>query len=164
MREAQTLSAQASKSLNSRNYAAARDSVELAMKATDAALAMFGVPLVSDFRVVATYRELANVEGWQDYMGVTVKAPGKTISKVVIGVAGRETANAGEPRGFRREPALAITELAIYTLQEPSGVYSSGWGNLVNGIIVCKLDPAMAKDETFAVSFQPRVPAVRSFS
>ena len=27
------------------------------------------------------------------------------------------------------EPAVPITKLAIYTLQEPSGEYSSGWGN-----------------------------------
>ena len=163
VREAQTLSAQASKQLNSRSYAPARASVELAMKATDAALAMFGVPLASDFRVVGTYRELANIQGWEQYMGLTVKAPGKTISKVVIGLAGRETANAAEPRGFRRAPSLAITELAVYTLQEPSGVYSSGWGKIVDGVIVRKLDPTMAKDETFAISFQPRVPAGTKF-
>ncbi len=161
--EAQTLTAQASKSLNSKNYTATRSSVDLAMKATDVALRMFGVPLASDFRVAATYRELANIAGWEQYMGVTVKAPGKTISKVVIGLAGRETANAAEARGFRRAPSLPITELAVYTLQEPSGVYSSGWGKIIDGIIVCKLDPTMAKDETFAISFQPRVPAGTKF-
>jgi hypothetical protein len=163
VREAQTQSAQASKSLNSRNYAAARKSVDLAMDATDAALAMFGVPLASDFRVVATFRELGKVQGWEDYIGLYAKAPGMTISKVVIGLAGRETANAAEARGFRRAPSLPITKLAIYTLQEPSGEYSSGWGNIVNGVIVCKLDPTMAKDETFAISFQPRVPAGTKF-
>ena len=164
VREAQTLSAQASKQLNSRSYAPARASVELAMKATDAALAMFGVP--PSERLPGwwgPYRELANIQGWEQYMGLTVKAPGKTISKVVIGLAGRETANAAEPRGFRRAPSLAITELAVYTLQEPSGVYSSGWGKIVDGVIVCKLDPTMAKDETFAISFQPRVPAGTKF-
>jgi len=163
VKEAQTLSAQASKSLSSKNYTAARGSVDLAMKASDAALALFGVPLASDFRVAATYRELANIQGWEQYMGLTVKAPGKTISKVVIGLAGRETANAAEARGFRRAPSLPITELAVYTLQEPSGVYSSGWGKIVDGVIVCKLDPTMAKDETFAISFQPRVPTGTKF-
>ena len=50
--EAQTLSAQASKSLSSRNYVAARKTIDLAMDATDDALGKFGVPLASDFRVV----------------------------------------------------------------------------------------------------------------
>ena len=149
--------------MNGRSYQTARKSVGLAMGATDAALAMFGVPLASDFRVVASFRELGRVEGWEDYIGLYAKAPGKTISKVVIGLAGRETANAAEARGFKRTPELAITKLAIYTLQEPSGEYSSGWGNIVNGVIVCKLDPTMAKDETFSISFQPRVPAGTKF-
>ena len=54
-------------------------------------------------------------------------------------------------------PSLPITKLAIYTLQQPSGAYSSGWGKLVNGIIVCDLKPTMGKDETFSISFAPRV-------
>ena len=156
--EAQTLSAQASKVLNSRNYVTARKTIGLAMGATDKALGKFGVPLASDFRVVGTFRDLGRVESWESYVGVTAKAPGVAISKVVIGVAGRETANASEPGGLRRAPSLPITELAIYTLQQPSGEYSSGWGKLVNGVIVCNLNPVMAKDETFAISFQPRVP------
>jgi hypothetical protein len=163
LREAQTLTAQASKYLNSKNYPTARKTVGLAMGATDAALRMFGVPLASDFRVVAGFRELGKVQGWEDYIGLNAKAPGMTISKVVIGLAGRETANAAESGGFRRAPSLAITKLAIYTLQKPSGEYSSGWGNIVKGVIVCKLDPTMAKDETFAISFQPRVPAGTKF-
>ena len=113
--------------------------------------------------MVGTYRELANIQGWEQYMGLTVKAPGKTISKVVIGLAGRETANAAEPRGFRRAPSLAITARGLHA-PEPSGVYSSGWGKIVDGVIVCKLDPTMAKDETFAISFQPPgVPAGTKF-
>jgi hypothetical protein len=156
--EAQKLTAQASKQLNSRNYAAARKTIDLAMDATDDALKQFGVPLASDFRVVGTFRDLGRVESWENYVGITAKAPGVAISKVVIGVAGREAANASEPGGLRRAPTLPITELAIYTLQEPSGEYSSGWGKLVNGVIVCNLNPVMAKDETFAISFQPRVP------
>jgi hypothetical protein len=156
--EAQTLSAQASKYLGSRNYVTARKTIDLAMDATDKALGKFGVPLASDFRVVGTFRDLGRVESWENYVGITAKAPGVAISKVVIGIAGRETANASEPGGLRRAPSLPITNLAIYTLQEPSGEYSSGWGKLVNGVIVCNLNPLMAKDETFAISFQPRVP------
>jgi hypothetical protein len=163
LRDAQTLTAQASKYLTSKNYPTARKTVGLAMGATDAALRMFGVPLASDFRVVAGFRELGKVQGWEDYIGLNAKAPGTKISKVVIGLAGRETANAAESGGFRRAPSLAITKLAIYTLQKPSGEYSSGWGNIVNGVIVCKLDPTMAKDETFAISFQPRVPPGTKF-
>jgi len=156
--EAQTLGAQASKYLSTRKYVPARKAVGLAMDATDDALRKFGVPLASDFRVVGTFRDLGRVESWENYVGITAKAPGVAISKVVIGIAGRETANASEPGGLRRAPSLPITNLAIYTLQEPSGEYSSGWGKLVNGVIVCNLNPIMAKDETFAISFQPRVP------
>jgi hypothetical protein len=161
--EAQTLSAQASKYLSSRNYPTARKTIDLAMDATDDALGKFGVPLASDFRVIGTYRDLGRVESWENYVGVTAKAPGVAISKIVIGLAGRETANASEPGGLRRPPSLPITELAIYTLQQPSGEYSSGWGKLVNGVIVCNLNPVMAKDETFAISFQPRVPPGTKF-
>jgi hypothetical protein len=161
--EAQTLSAQASKYLSSRKYATARKTVDLAMDATDDALRKFGIPLASDFRVIASFRDLAKVQSWEAYVGLTAKAPGVAISKIVVGLAGRETANASEPGGLRRAPSMPITNLAIYTLQEPSGVYSSGWGKLVNGIIVCNLNPVMDKDETFAISFQPRVPAGTKF-
>lgn len=156
--EAQRLTAQASKELSGRKYAPARKTIDLAMDATDDALKQFGVPLASDFKVVATYTELESVTGWEQYMGVTAKAPGVAISKVVVGLAGRETATATETGALPRAPATPITVLAIYTLQEPSGVYSSGWGKLVNGIIICNLNPVMDKDETFAIRFQPRVP------
>ncbi len=161
--EAQKLVAQASKQLSSRSNASARKTIDLAMDATDDALKQFGVPLANDFRVVGTYRELAGVAGWEGYMALTAKAPGVAISKVVIGVVGRETANASETGGLRRAPSMPITDLAIYTLQEPSGVYSSGWGKLVNGIIVCNLNPVMDKDETFAINFKPRVPPGTKF-
>jgi hypothetical protein len=163
LREATTLSAQASKYLRSGSYDAARRGIDLAIDAKDAALAKFGVPLASEFKVVGGYRELANIQGWEEYLGLTAKAPGTAISKVVIGLAGRETANAAEPKGRKGTPSLPITKLAIYTLQEPSGVYRSGWGKLVNGIIVCDLKPTMDKDETFAISFGPRVAAGTKF-
>jgi hypothetical protein len=149
--------AQASKDVRKGGYERARKDVDLAIDATDDALAKFGVPLASEFKVIGGYRELANIEGWEEYLGLTAKAPGTSISKVVIGLAGRETANAAEPGGRRAAPPLPIEKIAIYTLQEPSGVYSSGWGKIVNGIIVCDLKPTMDKDETFAISFGPRV-------
>jgi hypothetical protein len=161
--EAQKLTAQASKELSGRKYAPARKTIDLAMDATDDALKQFGVPLASDFRVVGTYRELEGVSGWEGYMALTAKAPGSAISKVVVGLAGRETATATETGALPRAPAMPITALAIYTLQEPSGVYSSGWGKLVNGIIICNLNPVMDKDETFAISFKPRVPPGTKF-
>ncbi len=155
--EATTLAARAAKDVRNGDYAGGRANVDLAIDANDAALARFGVPLASEFKVAGGYRELGNIQGWEEYLGVTVKAPGTAISKVVIGLAGRETANAAEPRGRKGTPSLPITKLAIYTLQEPSGAYSSGWGKLVNGIIVCDLKPTMGKDETFSISFAPRV-------
>ena len=155
--------AQASKDVRKGGYERARKDVDLAIDATDDALAKFGVPLASEFKVIGGYRELANIEGWEEYLGLTAKAPGTSISKVIIGVAGRETANAAEPGGRRAAPTLPIQKIAIYTLQEPSGVYSSGWGKIVNGIIVCDLKPTMDKDETFAISFGPRVASGTKF-
>jgi hypothetical protein len=150
-------SAQASKEIKRSNYGGARKNLDLAIDAISDALARFGVPLANEFKVLSSYRELANIQGWEEYLGLAANAPGVAISKVVIGIAGRETANAAEPGGRRGTPSLPITKLAIYTLQEPSGEYSSGWGKIVNGIIVCDLKPAMDKDETFAIAFQPRV-------
>jgi hypothetical protein len=161
--EAQKLTAQASKYLSSRTYAKALTTIDLAMDATDDALKTFGVPLANDFKVVASYQELKSVSGWDQYMGLTFKAPGVAISKVVIGLAGRETANASETGGLPRAPSIQITALAVYTLQAPSGVYSSGWGKLVNGIIICNLNPVMDTDESFAIRFQPRVPPGTKF-
>ena len=163
VREALTLDGQAAKALGSKSYAAATKSLESAMGATKEAMKMFGVPLGSDFRVVASFRPLGKVQGWEGYIGLQAKAPGVTISQVVIGLAGRETANAAEPGGLRRAPSMPVTKLAIYTLQKPSGEYNSGWGKIVNGVIVCKLDPTMAKDETFAINFQPILPPGTKF-
>lgn len=163
VQEAQTLDSQAARALSSKGYDTVRKNLGLAMGATKEALKMFGVPLASDFKVVANFRPLNKVVGWEGYIGLNAKAPGMTISKVVIGLAGRETANAAEPGGLRRAPALPVTKLAIYTLQQPSGEYHSGWGKIVNGIIVCKLNPTMAKDETFAISFQPIMPPGTKF-
>jgi hypothetical protein len=157
VRSAMTFGAQASKSARSGNYNGARKELGLEIDAINDALAKFGVPLASEFKVVGGYRELGNIQGWEEYLGLTAKSPGTSISKVVIGIAGRETANAAEPGGRRAAPSLPIQKIAIYTLQEPSGVYSSGWGKIVNGIIVCDLKPTMDKDETFAISFGPRV-------
>jgi len=156
VRTATNFIALASKDLRKGDYEAARDSVDVALDANAVALARFGVPLAKEFQATTTYRELGNIEGWQEYLGLTAKV-GAPIAKVVIGIAGRETANAEEPGGRRASPSLPITKLAIYTLQEPSGAYSSGWGKIVNGVIVCALNPTMKANETFAVNFGPRV-------
>jgi hypothetical protein len=160
---ATTYGAKASQDVRTGNVPAARKDLALANGAIGGALAAFGVPLASDFRAAASYRELGTVQGWEQYLGLTAKAPGVAIAKIVIGIVGRETANAGEPGGRRGTPAVPITELAIYTLQEPSGAYSSGWGKLVNGIIVCDLKPTMKANESFAISFAPRVPKGTKF-
>ncbi|HEU0304348.1 MAG TPA: hypothetical protein VFR32_07195 [Gaiellaceae bacterium] len=156
------VSVQASAELRKGNYVRARDNIEVTLGASQTALSRFGVPLAREFAASATYRELGNIEGWEEYMGLTAKV-GAPIAKIVIGLAGRETANAEERGGRRGTPLLQINKLAIYTLQEPSGAYSSGWGNIVNGIIVCNLNPTMKANETFAVSFGPRVPKGTKF-
>jgi hypothetical protein len=163
VQQAQTLDGQAAKALSSKSYDTVRKSLALAMGATKSALKAFGVPLASDFRVVANFRPIGNFKDWEGYIALSAKAPGMTISKIVIGLAGRETANAAEPGGLRRAPSLPVTKLAIYTLQKPSGEYNSGWGNIVNGVIVCKLNPTMAKDESFAINFQPIPPPGTKF-
>jgi hypothetical protein len=160
---ATTYSAKASQDVRTGNVPAARKDLGLAIGEIGGALAAFGVPLASDFKVVTSYRELGAVSGWEQYLGMTAKAPGVAIAKIVIGAVGRETANAGEPGGRRGASPMPITELAIYTLQEPSGAYSSGWGKLVSGIIVCDLKPTMKANESFAISFGPRVPKGTKF-
>lgn len=156
LRASTGLVAQASEDLRMGAYDRARKDVDLAIDATDEALAKFGVPLAKEFQATATYRELGNIQGWEEYLGLSarVNAP---ISKIVIGILGRPTANMGEAGAKKSAPSLPITKLAIYTLQEPSGAYSSGWGKIVNGVIVADLDPTMKASETFAVSFGPRV-------
>ena len=154
--------ATASTELRKGNYLRARENLDSAVGASQTALTLFGVPLAQEFKASATYRELANIEGWQEYLGLSAKVSAP-IAKVAIGYAGRETANAAEPGGRRGTPLVPITKLAIYTLQEPSGAYSSGWGKLVNGIIVCDLNPTMKANETFAISFAPRVPKGTKF-
>lgn len=154
--------AAAANELRKGNYIRARASLDSAIGTAQTAISLFGVPLAQEFKATATYRELANIEGWQEYLGLSAKV-NAPIAKVAIGFAGRETANAGEPGGRRGTPLVPITKLAIYTLQEPSGAYSSGWGRLVNGIIVCDLNPTMKSNETFAISFAPRVPKGTKF-
>lgn len=152
----------ASTELRKGNYARARGGLDSVLGATQTAITLFGVPLAQDFKASVAYRELANIEGWQEYLGLSAKVS-SPIAKVVVGLAGRETANAAEPGGRRGTPLVPITKLAIYTLQEPSGAYSSGWGKIVNGIVVCDLNPAMKATETFAISFAPRVPKGTKF-
>jgi hypothetical protein len=152
----------ASTELRKGNYVRAREGIDSATGAIQTAITLFGVPLAKDFQASVTYRELGNIEGWQEYLGLSARA-GAPISKIVVGFLGRETANAAEPGGRRGTPQVPITKLAIYTLQEPSGAYSSGWGKIVNGIIVCDLDPTMKATESFAVSFAPRVPKGTKF-
>jgi hypothetical protein len=156
VRTATNFIALASRDVRKGNYEAARDSVDVALNATGVALAKFGVPLAKEFQATATYRELGNIQGWEEYLGLTAKV-NAPIAKVVIGILGRPTANMGEAGGKKAAPSLPITKLAIYTLQEPSGAFSSGWGKIVNGIVVCDLDRTMKADESFAVSFGPRV-------
>ncbi len=153
---ATTFSSQASKKMRGGNYQGARADLKLAIDATGAALAKFGVPLGKEFQATVTYRELGNIQGWEEYLGLSAKA-NAPIAKIVIGVLGRPTANTGEAGVRKTAPSLPITKLAIYTLQEPSGAYSSGWGKIVNGIVVCDLSPTMKANESFAVSFGPRV-------
>ncbi len=150
------LSAQAASQMRRADYNGARESIDLVLKASQAALTAFGVPLAKEFQATATYRELGNIQGWEEYLGLGAKV-NAPIAKIVIGILGRPTANMGEAGGKKAAPSLPITKLAIYTLQEPSGAYSSGWGKIVNGIIVCDLSPTMKANESFAVSFGPRV-------
>jgi hypothetical protein len=156
VRTATNFIALAAKDVRKGAYEAARGSVDVALDANGVALAKFGVPLAREFQATVVYRELGNIEGWEEYMGLSAKVSAP-VAKIAIGILGRPTANTGEVGAKKSAPSLPITKLAIYTLQEPSGAYSSGWGKIVNGIVVCDLDPTMKANESFAVSFGPRV-------
>jgi len=147
----------ASKDLRKGNYEAVRDSVAVARDANAVALVRFGVPLAKEFQAFAVYSSFGTIQGFEEYFRLTAKV-NAPISKVVIGISGRPTANVGEPGGKKAAPSLPITKLTLYTLQEPSGSFTSGWCKLVSGFVVCDLDPTMKADESFAVGIGPRVP------
>lgn len=152
----------ASADVKKASYDSARAKLKTATAATAATLRSFGVPLAKQFQAFAVYRDLSNIYGFEEYLGLTARV-GAPIQKIVVGIAGRETANASEPRTKPRTPAIPITKMALYTLQEPSGAFSSGWCRLVNGILVCRLNRTMEASETFAVAFGPRVAAGTKF-
>jgi hypothetical protein len=147
---------QASASVKKGDYDGARVSIDEAIAATTAAQKSFGVPLAKEFSAFAVYRDFSNILGFEEFLGLTARVDAP-IAKIVFGIAGRETANMGEPGGKRGPVSLPITKLALYTLQEPSGAFSSDWCKLVKGIAVCDLDPTMDADEAFSVAFGPRV-------
>src|SRR6266508_2587701 len=144
--------------LSNRLYDYARLRLIEALDAATGALDAFGVPLRKDFRSFAVFRDVSMIYGFEDYMSVNarVRAP---VKKIVIGLADRATANAEEGRGSRTEPSLAISKLTLYSIQEPSGSFTSGWCRIVTGVIRCNLDAAMRVEEIFAVSFGPRMPS-----
>lgn len=143
-------------SVRKRDYESARLLINEAIAASSATQASFGVPLAKDFSAKSVYRDFSNILGFEEFQGLTARV-GAPIAKVVFGLAGRETANMGESRGVRGTPAIPITKLALYTLQEPSGSFTSNWCKLRNGIAVCDLDPKMEADWVFSVAFGPRV-------
>lgn len=147
---------QASTSVKRSDYDGARTSIEEAIVATTAAKSSFGVPLAKDFTAFAVYRDFSKILGFEEFQGLTARV-GAPIAKIVFGLASRETANMSEPGGKRAKPPLPITKLALYTIQEPSGSFTSNWCKLLNGIAVCELDPTMEAEEAFSVAFGPRV-------
>jgi hypothetical protein len=151
-----TAAREATASLSSGDYEGARRSINEAVAAIGAAQTSFGIPLAKEFNAFAVYRDFSRIEGFDDFLGFSAKV-NAPIAKIVFGLAGRETANMAETGGRRRTPAIAITKLALYTLQEPSGAFSSNWCKLTRGIAVCDLDPTMNADEIFSVAFGPRV-------
>ena len=99
------LSAQAASQMRRADYNGARESIDLVLKASQAALTAFGVPLAKEFQATATYRELGNIQGWEEYLGLGAKV-NAPIAKIVIGILGRPTANMGEAGG-KKVGALA---------------------------------------------------------
>jgi hypothetical protein len=146
----------ASTSVKKGDYDGARVSIGEAISATTATQSSFGVPLAKDFTAFAVYRDFSNILGFEEFQGLTARV-GAPIAKIVFGLAGRETANMSESGGKRATPPLPITKLALYTIQEPSGSFTSNWCKLFNGIAVCELDPTMEAEEIFSVAFGPRV-------
>lgn len=143
--------------LDKQLYDYTRLKITEALDAATEALGFFGVPLKKDFASFAVFRDVSMIYGFEDYMSVnaTVRAP---IKKIVIGIADRATANADEGKVPRVESSLAIRKLTIYSVQDPSGGFLSGWCKIVKGIIKCDLDPTMKTEDRFAVAFGPRMP------
>ncbi len=143
---------------SSRNYATARKTVDLAMDATDEALGKFGVPLASDFRVVGTFRDLGRVQSWENYVGLTAKAPGVAIAKIVIGIAGRETANCVRAGWPTPRAVAADNEARHLHASATERRILSGWGKIVNGVIVCRPEPGNGQGRDLRDLLPPRVP------
>jgi hypothetical protein len=143
--------------LGKRLYDYARGKVTEARSAATEALAVFGVPLKKDFGAFALFRDVSMIQGLEDFVSLnaTVRAP---IRKIVIGFADRATANWDEGKPVRVESSLAIRKLTVYSIQDPTGGFESGWCKIDTGIIRCNLDPVMKAEERFAVAFGPRMP------
>lgn len=156
LQDARVATSAASAGVKKGDYDGARIAIDDATAAMAVAQSSFGVPVAKDFSAFAVFRDFSNIQGFEDFLGLTAKV-NMPIAKIVFGLAGRETANMGEPTGKRGAPSIPITKLALYTLQEPSGAFSSNWCKLQSGIAVCDLDPTMAADEIFSVAFGPRV-------
>lgn len=156
--KARGLGRQAARDIAKRRYSTARLRIAGALRLETEALADFGVPLRKEFASFAVGKDFRDVPGFRGYSGLSATV-GEVISEVVIGAADRTTANAGEPSGTALESdGLPITAMSAYVVSDAIGRFRSGWCKLADGLIVCKVTPAMSAEDIFTIAFGPKLP------
>jgi hypothetical protein len=165
VRQGQGLARQARSDVVRGRYAAARVKLRRARALTSAALSDFGVPLERDFPSFVTTREHVHITGAPIYdkdvaccTGLSALV-GRDIADVVIGVADRRTANAGEAgAASRRSLGLPIFDVGPAFLVESSGRYTTSHCTLKSGLITCRLRSPMSADKIFMIAVDPALP------
>ncbi len=165
VRQGEGLARQARSDVVSGRYAAARVKLRRAKALTSVALSDFGVPLEKDFPAFLTTREHVGETGAPIYdkagaccTGLSALV-GRNITEVVIGVADRRTANAGEAgAASRRSLGLPIFAAGPAFLVEASGRYTTNHCSLKSGLITCRLYSPMPADKIFMIAVEPALP------
>jgi hypothetical protein len=158
LREGATLAEQARQASSSGGSPAARRKLRRLIALTSAALGDFGVPLEKEFPAYAVSRDYAYLPEFDNYSGLSATV-GEDISEVVIGLADRGTANAGE-RGAAVTPSagLPITLMSLAVISDPVGNFTSSSCELASGLITCGMQPAMPRERIFTIAFGPKLP------
>jgi hypothetical protein len=155
---ASSLVREARSDLGRQQYSAARAKLTRAADLADGALGDFGVPLEKEFAAFAVNRDFGYLPEFVNYSGLSARV-GSEITEVVVGAANRSTANAGERGAIGDETlGLPITRMSVAVISDPIGRFSSGWCRLDQGVITCRIRPAMPTDHIFTIAFGPKLP------
>ncbi len=155
--QAGKLARQARADVASSRYSGARAKLRKTVALTKAALGDFGVPLRKEFASYAVNRDFAYLPEFANFSGLSATV-GSEVTEVVIGAANRSTANAGEP-GAVLDPAAAlpINRMSVAVISDSIGRFYSGWCDLDEGVITCRMRPAMPIDRIFTIAFGPKL-------